>query len=128
MSWEGASNGGGGGTGWTSSVAERVSPANAAVITTEVAVATGRVVALNEAPRAPGATVTIAGTCTTSGWLLVRVTIRSSCPAGQAKVTCPVDCAPPTKLSGIMCSAAVPPGRTVMRSEEHTSELQSLAY
>src|SRR5712691_7012777 len=90
----------GGGTGRSSRVAARVTPANIAVMTTGVVAATGLVASEKVTPVAPGAAATVPGAITNPGWLLASVTGRPPAPAGHAKVTWPSTGWPPITAIG----------------------------
>jgi hypothetical protein len=63
--------------------------------------AIAEVVIVKVAVAAPGATVTLAGTCAAAVLLLVRVTTAPPDGAGPVKVTVPVDDVPPITEVGL---------------------------
>jgi hypothetical protein len=91
-------------TGFTVTVAVRVTPLYTAEIVTAVAVPTAEVVAVNVALVAPAATVTLAGTVTAA---LPLDSDTSAPPLGapDVRVTVPVDGLPPVTLAGLTAAA-----------------------
>src|SRR2546425_4905807 len=85
----------------------------------EVDAATALVVIVNGALVAPAGTVTLPGT-EAAELLLDSVTCAPPAGAGPSSVAVPVELLPPVTVVGFTPSEE--------RSEEHTSELQSLAY
>jgi hypothetical protein len=75
-------------------------PTEAEMLTVEVC-PTGLVVTPKLAVIAPAATVTLAGTVATVGWLLVRPTAKPPEGAGPLRVTLPITVAPPGTLVGL---------------------------
>src|SRR4051812_20970150 len=86
--------------GLTVSVAERLTPANVAVIVAVVGAVTDVVVAVNVLLVAPGATVTLVGTVTAEE-LSDKVTTAPPAGAAAVSLTVPVDELPPTTAVGL---------------------------
>jgi hypothetical protein len=82
---------GGGGAGFTVSVAVLVVPPNAALIVTAVVTLTALVLTVKLAVAAPAATVTLAGTRAAPVLLLESVTTAPPAGAAPLNVTVPVD-------------------------------------
>jgi len=84
---------------FTVSVVVRATP-YVPVIVTEEFTATGVVVMVNVADLAPGAIVTLAGTCPADVLLLLNVTTAPTVGAAPLRVTVPVELLPPTTEIG----------------------------